>query len=60
MAEVKQLLGLIIDSLKSNGGHELVAGTSEVSGHLHCNVAIFEHNFVTLSVEVRSTRLLNV
>jgi hypothetical protein len=32
MAEVKQLLSLILDTFKSNGGHELVAGSSEVSG----------------------------
>lgn len=30
MAEVKQLLSLILDTFKSNGGHELVAGSSEV------------------------------
>ena len=32
MAEVKQLLSLILETFKSNGGHELVAGSSEVSG----------------------------
>lgn len=39
MAEVKQLLSLMIGTLKSSGGHELAAGSSEVS------IAIVGHKF---------------
>lgn len=51
MAEVKQLLSLILDTFDSNGGHELVAGSSEVSGHVHCSVGIVGHSCVSNSVE---------
>ena len=52
MAEVKQLLSTIIDTFKSNGGHELVAGSSEVSRHVGCSVRVFGHICESNLVEI--------